>query len=88
MAEVFAHPEHVPSGRCGARRAGLEALFGGYRAAVDWPQASFWAEIAAAFPDAIILLSLRDPESWWKSAIETIFPAIRAAESAGASGTR
>src|SRR4029453_1695680 len=38
--------------------------------------AAFWPEISAAFPDAVILLSVRDPESWWKSASSTIFPTI------------
>jgi hypothetical protein len=56
-------------------RVAWRALFEGYGAAVDWPAASFWEEIAAAYPDAPILLSLRDAESWWKSASTTIFPA-------------
>jgi hypothetical protein len=30
-----------------------------------------------AFPDALVLLSVRDPESWWSSASETIFPRIQ-----------
>ncbi len=52
------------------------AFFGEYRAAVDWPAAPFWHELSAAFPDAVILLSVRDPDSWWKSASSTIFPAL------------
>jgi hypothetical protein len=47
-----------------------------FRAAVDWPAAPFWAEMAEAFPDAVILLSERDPDSWWTSASNTIFRAI------------
>lgn len=34
---------------------------------------SFWPELSAAYPDALVLLSTRDPESWWRSAHETIF---------------
>jgi hypothetical protein len=48
-------------------------FFDGYGAAVDWPACSFWPEISAAFPDALILLSTRDSEAWWKSANNTIF---------------
>ena len=44
-----------------------------YVALVDWPGASFWPELSAAFPDALVLLSVREPESWHKSASETIF---------------
>jgi hypothetical protein len=51
-----------------------EQLFDGYTATVDWPSAPFWPEIAAAFPEAPILLSTRDADSWWRSASNTIFP--------------
>ena len=52
------------------------AFFEGYRAAVDWPSAPFWRELSESFPDAPILLSVRDPDSWWKSASSTIFIAL------------
>lgn len=48
-------------------------FFEGYAAAVDWPAALFWEEIAEAFPDALVLLSVRDPDEWWTSASSTIF---------------
>lgn len=81
MAEVFAHPEHVAIWTAAARDEPVDwrGLFQGYAAAVDWPVASFWPEVSAAFPDAIILHSVRDPASWWKSASSTIFPASREA---------
>jgi hypothetical protein len=44
-----------------------------YRAIVDWPGASFWPELSQAYPDALVLLSVRDPESWYRSASNTIF---------------
>jgi hypothetical protein len=42
-------------------------IFDGYRATMDWPTIHFWEQLAAAYPDAKILLTDRDPESWWKS---------------------
>ena len=51
-------------------------MFDGYAATVDWPGAGVWHEIAAAFPDALILLSVRDADDWWRSASRTIFPSI------------
>jgi hypothetical protein len=48
-------------------------MFEGYAAAVDWPASAFWPELAAKYPDAIILLSTRDAEKWWESANSTIF---------------
>jgi hypothetical protein len=47
---------------------------------VDWPVGSFWKELSAEYPDAIVVLSTRDPESWWESASETIFPTTRTME--------
>lgn len=82
MMEVFTHPEHVPMWHAAAlgTMPDWNQLFRGYVAAVDWPAAAFWREIRAAFPDAIVLLSVRDPQSWWQSAHETIFQTSRASE--------
>ena len=52
------------------------SFFADYQAVVDWPAAPFWREIGDAFPDAIILLSVRDADAWWKSASDTIFTAV------------
>jgi hypothetical protein len=79
MIEVFTHPEHIPVWHAAARGQipDWHALFAGFGAAVDWPAAAFWPELSAAFPDALVLLSVREPQSWWQSASETIFPTIR-----------
>ena len=76
MLEVFQHPEHIAAWHAAARGEPVDwhALFRGYAAAVDWPAGSFWPEVSAAFPDALILLSMRSAESWWLSASQTIFP--------------
>ena len=42
-----------------ARYGSSGRLLSGYDAIVDWPGASFWRELSAAFPDAITLLSTR-----------------------------
>jgi hypothetical protein len=73
------HPEHIPLWHAAARNEPVDwqGLFAPYAAAVDWPASAFWPEISAAFPEAVILLSSRDAEGWWKSASETIFPATQ-----------
>jgi hypothetical protein len=78
MIEVFQHPEHVPAWHAAAegRMPDWNALLAGYAAAVDWPAAAFWPELSAAFPEALVILSVRDPQSWWESAHQTIFQAI------------
>jgi hypothetical protein len=45
----------------------------GYDTLVDWSGASFWPELTEANPDALVLLSLREPEDWYRSASNTIF---------------
>jgi hypothetical protein len=53
-----------------------EQAFAGYRSTVDWPGAYFWRELAARYPAAKIILTVRDPESWFESATNTIFCSI------------
>lgn len=55
-----------------------DAIFDGYKAQVDWPGAFAWKELAAHFPDAKILLSVRDAEGWFRSAEKTIIPGMAA----------
>jgi hypothetical protein len=76
MIEVLNRPEHVALWHAAARgqMPDWSQMLEGYGAAVDWPASAFWEEIADAFPEATILLSVRDPESWWRSASRTIFP--------------
>ncbi len=79
MREVLSHPEHIPGWRAAARGETPEwkQLLQGYAAAVDWPASAFWREISSSFPDALVLLSVRDSDAWWDSANETIFTTIR-----------
>jgi hypothetical protein len=76
MIEVFGHPDHMAVWKAAGDGDPVDwdQLFDGYTAAVDWPVASFWPEVAAAYPDAPVLLSTRtDAETWWRSADSTIF---------------
>jgi Sulfotransferase domain len=78
MVEIIGDPTQV-SGWTDAidgRDVDWPELLGGYEAQVDWPGASFWREISAANPDALVLLSTRDPEAWYRSASNTIFQPI------------
>jgi hypothetical protein len=76
MAEVFAHPEHIPLwqvvGEGGP--ADWDRLFAGYQAAVDWPVSAFYRELMEAYPEAKVILTVRDPELWYRSGTNTIFP--------------
>ena len=46
-------------------------------ATVDWPAAAFWRELADANPDALVLLSVRPADDWYRSASNTIFSGLQ-----------
>lgn len=48
-------------------------IFGPARATVDWPGGYFYRELAEAYPEAKVLLSVREPESWERSFRDTIW---------------
>jgi hypothetical protein len=79
MMEVFPRPEHVAMWHRLAfgQTMDWDELFRGFRATVDWPSTRWWREIAAHYPDAKVVLSVRDPEAWYKSVIDTIYQPMR-----------
>jgi hypothetical protein len=50
-----------------------DALLGGYTASVDWPGCAFWRELLRHCPEAKVLLTVREPNSWFDSTQRTIF---------------
>jgi len=48
-------------------------IFKGYNATVDWPNATYYRELADAYPDAKVILTERDPDEWFDSTQATIF---------------
>jgi len=75
MVEVFGRPDDIPvwDAAINGDMPDWGAFLSDYRSAVDWPAAAFWREIWEANPDAVVLLSSRDADGWWKSANNTIF---------------
>lgn len=56
-----------------------QTVFEGWGATVDWPGCSFYKPLMAAFPDAKVLLTVRDPDAWYESCRRTIHPVQAAA---------
>src|SRR5690242_13736078 len=80
MHEVFKHLEHVPAWRAATdgQPPDWHEFFRGYTAAVDWPASAFWRELMTAFPNAVVVLSVRaDAETWWQSVAATVLPTAR-----------
>lgn len=61
-----------------AGKPDFETIYKGYKAAVDWPTAAFWRELAAAYPQAKFILSTRSAESWYDSISQTILSTLTA----------
>ena len=75
MTELFEHPEHVGLWEAAVRGEPIEweEVFRGYRATVDWPGAAFYEELMERYPDAKVILTVRDPKRWHESTLNTIY---------------
>jgi hypothetical protein len=73
MSEAFGNPVNPPLWLDAARgQPDWERIFEGYVACVDYPACGFWRELSAYYPEAKVLLSVRDPDKWFESTRETI----------------
>jgi Sulfotransferase domain len=75
MLEIISDPSQRPrwTDAIEGRPVDWSAMLAPYRATIDWPSSAFWRELAAANPNALVLLSVRDPEAWYRSASSTVF---------------
>ena len=75
MVEVFALPERKQHWARAAAGHPMDwdKVFAGYASTTDWPACDYWRELADAYPEAKIILTIRDPEGWFRSTQDTIF---------------
>ncbi len=50
-----------------------DSIFDGFQATMDYPACTYWRELAEYYPEAKIVLTVREPDSWFESVTETIF---------------
>jgi Sulfotransferase domain len=74
MRDMMSDPAtSVPQWRAALEGDGdWDEIFAGKDSTVDWPAAYHWRELMDVYPDAKILLSVRDADSWVKSMDNTI----------------
>jgi hypothetical protein len=74
MEELLVHPEQVHHWQqiVAGGRMNWEEVFAGYNSQVDWPGAHIWRELAAAYPQAKVIHTVRPEEDWWRSFSQTI----------------
>ena len=76
MIEVFKNPA-APGwwyeAALDPKNADWTKIFAGYTSTVDWPNATYYKELADAYPAAKVILTERDPDVWFESTQATIF---------------
>ncbi len=50
-----------------------ETVFDGFQSTTDYPGCSYWRALADYYPEAKVVLTTRDADSWFDSVSETIF---------------
>ncbi len=79
MAEEMAQPTHDAlwaAALDGEVEPALD-LLAAYPAAVDWPALYLWRAARARWPTLKVILTERDPESWYESAARTIVATMK-----------
>ena len=44
-----------------------------YKACVDWPTSRYYKDLLKKYPNAKVILTVRDPEKWYQSVYDTIY---------------
>lgn len=77
MTELFKHPSHGKFWEKAVHGEPVDwrEVFRDYGSAVDWPACSFYKELMEEYPDAKVILTIRDPVRWHESVMKTIYNA-------------
>lgn len=75
MTEIVKNPGHARLWRAAhsGQAVSWPELFARYRAALDWPVCHYYRELMDAFPDAKVILTIRDPDQWYESVANTLY---------------
>jgi hypothetical protein len=79
MEEVFFNPWRVRGWlqACQGKPVDWDRMLRGYRATVDWPGATFYRQLVEHYPQAKVILTVRDPHGWYASAYDTIYSVMQ-----------
>lgn len=75
MVTLFANPNDIKHWNNAAlgKPVDWDTLFNGYKAVVDFPGSLYYKDLLKKYPDAKIILSVRDADSWYNSTYSTIY---------------
>ncbi len=76
MSEIMQNPDKTADWIDAADgKADWDKIFDGYSATVDNPGCNYWKQLADYYPDAKVILTIRDADKWFESTNETIHSA-------------
>ena len=76
MTTLFERPDAAEQWQAivaGRTPADWNTIFAGYQATVDWQACAYYKELMQVYPEAKVLLTVRDPEQWYESVLCTIY---------------
>ncbi len=75
MIEVIKRPQHVRLWQrvADGEQVDWSEIFANFEAGVDYPISNYYRELIDAYPEAKVILSVREPERWYESTLHTIY---------------
>jgi len=74
MKELAYNPEQIEFwevAACG-KTVAWDVLFKNYQSTIGYPGVCFYKQLMKQYPDAKVILNIRDTDSWYRSVINTI----------------
>ena len=68
----YSHPGFWVRAKAG-ETVDLHGFLRGMRAVVDWPACEFYRELMTLYPEAKVVLNVRDPAAWYESTRDTLW---------------
>jgi hypothetical protein len=75
MEDMIRYPKHMDIWRSAAQGKPVkwDEIFTGYNSTLDFPSSLYYRELLAAYPDAKVILTVREPERWYQSMYDTAY---------------
>jgi hypothetical protein len=75
MKVALTRPWHIPFWlrAIDGKEVNWKRFFRKYQATIDWPACEFYKELMEEYPEAKVILNVRDPEEWYDSSYKTIY---------------
>jgi hypothetical protein len=75
MDEMIRYPKHMGVWKAVAqgKPVNWDDIFGNYQSSLDFPASLYYRELLTAYPDAKVILTVREPERWYQSMYETAY---------------